>query len=74
MYKNTSGTKQEQKSSTLPRNSPIEKRAKQLRQCGLGKRPYKASSFTKEEEEVLWKAENLGSKTPHALISTMWWL
>ena len=38
-------------------NSPIEKRAKQLRQCGIGKRPHKASSFTEEEEEVLWKAK-----------------
>ncbi|RMX37545.1 hypothetical protein pdam_00019643 [Pocillopora damicornis] len=48
---------EKQKSSTLPGNSPIEKRAKQLRQCGIGKRPHKASSFTEEEEEVLWKAK-----------------
>ena len=26
------------------------------------RRPYKAPSFTEEEEEVLWKAETFGSK------------
>ena len=38
------------------------------------RRPYKAPSFTEEEEKVPWKAETFGSKTPHALISSMWWL
>ena len=40
----------------------------------MGKRPNKARSLTEEEEEVLWEAEKFGSKTPEALISSMWWL
>ncbi|CAH3024027.1 unnamed protein product [Porites evermanni] len=49
-------------------------KARQLRQSGMGKRPNKARSLTEEEEEVPWEAEKFGSKTPEALISSMWWL
>ena len=52
----------------------LEGKARQLRQSGMGKRPNKARSLTEEEEEVLWEAEKFGSKTPEALISSMWWL
>ena len=52
----------------------LEWKARQLRQSGMGKRPNKARSLTEEEEEVLWEAEKIGSKTPEALISSMWWL
>ena len=52
----------------------LEGKAKQLRQYGMGKRPNKARSLTEEEEELLWKAEKFGCKTPDALISSMWWL
>ena len=52
----------------------LEGKARQLRRSGIRKRPNKARSLTEEEEEVLWEAEKFGSKTPEALISTMWWL
>ena len=40
----------------------------------MSKRPNEARSSTEEEEAVLWEAEKFGSKTPEALISSMWWL
>ena len=40
----------------------------------MGKRPDKARSSTEKEEELLWKAEKIGFKTPDALVSSMWWL
>lgn len=52
----------------------LEGKAKLLRQAGRGKRPNKARNLTKEEEEVLWKENKFGSKTPEALVNTMWWL
>ena len=52
----------------------LEGKARQLRQSGMGKRPNKARSLTEEEEEVLWEGEKFGSKTPEALISSLWWL
>ena len=52
----------------------LEGKARQLRQSSMGKCPNKARSLTEEEEEVLWEAEKFGSKTPEALISSMWWL
>ena len=60
-------------SCTLPSHG-LEGKARQLRQSGMGKRPNKARSLTEEEEEVLWEAEKFGSKTPEALIYSMWWL
>lgn len=52
----------------------LEGKARQLRQSGMGKRPNKARSLTREEEEVLWEAEKFGTKTPDALICTLWWV
>ena len=42
--------------------------------AGRGKRPNKARQLSEEEEEILWKSEKLGGKTPESLIHTMWWL
>ena len=39
----------------------------------MGKRPNKAQSLTKEEEEILWKNGQLGDETPPSLINTVWW-
>ena len=52
----------------------LEEKARELRQSGMGKRPNKATSLTEEEEELLWEADQIGSKTPEALISSMSWL
>ena len=52
----------------------LDGKAKQLRLAGRGKRPNKARQLSEEEEEILWKSEKLGGKTPESLIHTMWWL
>ncbi|XP_028401230.1 uncharacterized protein KIAA1958-like [Dendronephthya gigantea] len=52
----------------------LEGKAKLLRESGRGKRPNKARQLSQEEEEILWEKEKLGSKTPEALVQTMWWL
>ena len=52
----------------------LDGKAKQLRLAGRGKRPNKARQLSEEEEEILWKCEKLGGKTPESLIHTMWWL
>ena len=52
----------------------LEGKARKLREQGMGKRPNKAKSLTKEEEEILWQNGQLGNQTPRSLINTMWWL
>ena len=52
----------------------LEGKARKLRELGMGKRPNKAQSLTKEEEEILWENGQLGDKTPRSLINTVWWL
>ena len=52
----------------------LDGKAKQLRLAGRGKRPNKARQLSEEEEEILWKSEKLGGKTPESLIHTMWLL
>ena len=52
----------------------LEGKARQLREEGNGKRPNKARSLTKEEEETLWQEKKFGNDSPEALIGTMWWL
>ena len=47
-------------------------RERQLRQQGMGKRPYKADSIDQHEEEILWQHGQLGLKTPSAFINTIW--
>ena len=51
----------------------LERKARELRQSGMGKRPNKARRLTEEEEEVPWEAEKFGSKPPEARISSKWW-
>ena len=50
----------------------LEGKAKQLPFAGHGKRRNKARQVSEEEEEILWKSEELGGKTPESLIHTMW--
>ena len=52
----------------------LDGKAKQLHLAGRSKRPNKARQLSVEEEEILWKSEKLGGKTPESLIHTMWWL
>ena len=49
----------------------LEGKARKLREQGMGKRPNKAKSLTKEEEEILWQNGQLGNQTPRSLINTM---
>ena len=41
-----------------------------FRLAGRTKRPNKARQVSKEEKEILWKSEKLGSKNPECLIQT----
>ena len=50
----------------------LEGKARKLREQGMGRRPNKAKSLTKEEEEILWESGQLGNQTPRSLINTMW--
>ena len=52
----------------------LEGKARKLRDQGLGERPNKPKSLTKEEEEILWENGQLGNPNPHFLINTMWWV
>jgi len=52
----------------------LERKARKLCELGMGKRPHKAQSLTKEEEEILWKNGQLGDEAPQSLINTVWWL
>ena len=52
----------------------LEGKARKLREQGMGKRPNKAKSLTKEEEERLWEKCQLGNQTPRSLINKMRWL
>ena len=45
----------------------LEGKAKKLRDQGMGKRPNKAKSLTKEKEEILWENGQLGNQTPRSL-------
>jgi len=42
----------------------LEGKAGELCEQGKGKRPNKAKSLTKEEEETLWENDQLGNQTP----------
>ena len=53
----------------------LEGRGKYLRnELGMGKHPNKASSMTRQEEEILWDSAQLGSSDGRTLVHTMWWL
>ena len=51
----------------------LEGKARLLREKGMGKRPNKAASLTKAEEEILWECGQLGTESPSSLINTIWW-
>ncbi|XP_066920125.1 uncharacterized protein KIAA1958-like [Clytia hemisphaerica] len=51
----------------------LEGKARLLREQGMGKRPNKAASLTKAEEEILWECGQLGTESPSSLINTIWW-
>ena len=51
----------------------LEGKARELREAGIGKKPNRARSPTKKEEEVLWSSGVLGKSTPRALINPMFW-
>ena len=38
-----------------------------LRQKGLGKKPNKTNSLTRQEEDILWECGQLGEKTPESI-------
>ena len=52
----------------------LEGKAIKLREQGMGKRPNKAKSVTKEEEEILRQNGQLGNQTRRSLTNTMLWL
>ena len=47
----------------------LDGKAKQLRSAGRGKSPKKGRQLS---EEILWKSEKFGGKTPESLIHAMW--
>ena len=50
----------------------LEGKARHLREMGMGKRPNKAESLTREEE-ILWECGQFGSHSPNSIINTLWW-
>ena len=57
----------------LSSKSVLEGKAKIIRDNGGGKRPNRAHSLTEDEERVLWQCGQLGTKSPRALLNTIWW-
>ena len=51
----------------------LEGKARLLREKGLGKKPNKTNSLTRQEEDILWECGQLGDKTPKNIIATLWW-
>lgn len=51
----------------------LEGKARMLREKGMGKKPNKTNSLTREEEEILWQSGQLGDETPKSIIRTLWW-
>ena len=51
----------------------LEGKARLLCQKGLGKKPKKTNSLTRQEEDILWECGQLGDKTPKNIIATLWW-
>ena len=52
----------------------LEGKARLLHESGMGKKPNKAESITKPEEEILWECGQLGIESPRSLINTLWFL
>ena len=51
----------------------LEGKCRELRSAGMGKMPNMCESLSNAEEETLWLSEKFGSKSPRALINTVWW-
>ena len=51
----------------------LESKARLLREKGLGRKPNKTNSLTRQEEDILWECGQLGDKTPKSIIATLWW-
>ena len=52
----------------------MEGKTGELRASGMGKKPNRAKSPTKEEENILWTNGLLGKESPRALLNAMFWL
>ncbi|KAK3737414.1 hypothetical protein QZH41_000672 [Actinostola sp. cb2023] len=52
----------------------LEGKARALRQQGYGKRPNASKPLNAEDEEQLWSSGVMGSHSPNALISTLWFI
>ena len=50
----------------------LEGKARLLREKGLGKKPNKTNSLTRQEEDILWECGQLVGKTPKSMIATLW--
>ena len=50
----------------------LEGKARLLREKGLGKKPNKTNSLTRQEEDILWECGQLGDKTPKSIIASRW--
>ena len=44
-----------------------------LRVKGLGKKPNKTNSLTRQEKDIMRECGQLGDKTPESTIATLWW-
>ena len=51
----------------------LEGKARLLREKGLGKKPSKTNSLTRQDEDILWECGQLGFKTPKSVIATLCW-
>ena len=51
----------------------LEGKARLLREKGLGKKPKKTNSLTRQEEDILWECDQLDDKTLKSIISSLWW-
>ena len=51
----------------------LEGKARLLREKGLSKKSNKTNSLKRQEEDILWKCDQLGEKTPKSIIATLWW-
>ena len=52
----------------------LERKCKNLREHGKGKRPNKFNSLSESEVNILWECGQLRTFSPMSLINRMWWL
>ena len=51
----------------------LEAKRKELKKKGKGRKDNAAEPLTEDEEDLLWKAKQLGSDSPQTLIQTVWY-